>query len=140
MYLERLGTSKVVAWWRLACCYRQDLKEVGKILHHFIPLSRESLLKQHINIIICSIIFLFFHHGGFLGRVREIFFKTDKLETQIYILGPCWGHALKKRSRETCSNTTNPDLFSARNEGKDIIKKCTEISQIFNNITGMYQR
>jgi hypothetical protein len=33
-----------------------------------------------------------------------------------------------------------PGLFSARNESGDIIKKCTEILQIFNNITEMYQR
>ena len=31
-------------------------------------------------------------------------------------------------------------LFSARNESGDIIKKCIEILQIFNNITEMYQR
>jgi hypothetical protein len=49
----------------------RHLKDVGKILHHFIPLSRESLLKQQINRIFCSIIFIFFHHGGFLGHARE---------------------------------------------------------------------
>ena len=31
-------------------------------------------------------------------------------------------------------------LFLARNESGDIIKKCTEISQISNNITEIYQR
>jgi hypothetical protein len=31
-------------------------------------------------------------------------------------------------------------IFSARNEIGDIIKKCTKISQIFNNITEIYQR
>jgi hypothetical protein len=31
-------------------------------------------------------------------------------------------------------------LFSARNESGDIIKKCTEISRISNNIIEMYQR
>jgi hypothetical protein len=40
----------------------QALKDVGKILHHFIPLSRESLLKQQIDRIVCSIVFLFFCH------------------------------------------------------------------------------
>jgi hypothetical protein len=54
-------------------CYRQALKDVGKILHHFIPLSRESLLKQQINRILCSVIFIFFHHGGFLGHARDDF-------------------------------------------------------------------
>jgi hypothetical protein len=73
----------------------QALKDVGKILHHFVPLSRESLLKQQINRIFCSVIFLFFHHGGFLGRARVIFLKRDKLETQLAILGPRRGHALK---------------------------------------------
>jgi hypothetical protein len=76
-------------------CYRQALKDVGKILHHFVPLSRESLLKQQINRIFCSIIFIFFHHGGFLGCARDIFLKRDKLETQLSILRPRRGHALK---------------------------------------------
>jgi hypothetical protein len=80
---------------KMHCCYRQTLKDVGKILHHFVPLSRESFLKQQINRIICSVVFLFFHHGGFLGRVREIVFKRDKLETQLAILKPHRGHALK---------------------------------------------
>ena len=31
-------------------------------------------------------------------------------------------------------------LFSAQNESRDIIKKCTEISRISNNITEIYQR
>jgi hypothetical protein len=73
------------------------LKDVGKILHHFVPLSRESLLKQQIDRIVCSVIFLFFHHGGFLGHARAIVFKRDKLETQLSILGPRRGHALKKK-------------------------------------------
>jgi hypothetical protein len=87
------------------------MKDVGKIIHNFIPLSRESLLKQQIDRIVCSIIFIFFHHGGFLGCVREIVFKRDKLETQLDILGPRRGHALKKTSRATCFDTTDPDNF-----------------------------
>jgi hypothetical protein len=75
------------------------LKDVGKILHHFIPLSRESLLKQQIDRIVCSIVFIFFRHGGFLGHVRDIVFKRDKLETQLSILGPRRGHALKKKKK-----------------------------------------
>jgi hypothetical protein len=73
----------------------QALKDVGKILHHFVPLSRESFLKQQIDRIVCSVVFLFFRHGGFLGCVRAIVFKRDKLETQLAILGPRRGHALK---------------------------------------------
>jgi hypothetical protein len=65
------------------------------ILHHFVPLSHESLLKQQIDRIVCSMIFIFFHHGGFLGCERVILFKRDKLETQLAILGPRQGHALK---------------------------------------------
>jgi hypothetical protein len=71
------------------------LKDVGKILHHFVPLSHESLLKQQIDRIVCSIVFIFFHHGEFLRRAREIVFKRDNIETQLAILGPRWGHALK---------------------------------------------
>jgi hypothetical protein len=40
----------------------QAFKDVGKILHHFVPLSRESLLKQQIDRIVCSVDFLFFRH------------------------------------------------------------------------------
>jgi hypothetical protein len=68
---------------------------VRKILHHFVPLSREILLKQQINKILCSVIFIFFRYGGFLGCARAIFLKRDKLETQLAILGPHQGHALK---------------------------------------------
>jgi hypothetical protein len=71
---------------------------VGKILHHFFLLSHESLLKQHINRIFCSIVFIFFYHGGFIGNARDIFLKRDKLEAQIAILGPRGGHALKKKT------------------------------------------
>jgi hypothetical protein len=73
---------------------------VGKILHHFVPLSREKLLKQQIDRIVCSIVFLFFRHGGFLGCVRVIVFKRDKLETQLSILRTRRGHALKKNDQE----------------------------------------
>jgi hypothetical protein len=73
---------------------------VGKILHHFVLLSRESFLKQQIDRIICSTIFIFFHHGGFLGHAREIVFKRDTLETQLYILGPRRGHALKNNQEQ----------------------------------------
>jgi hypothetical protein len=71
------------------------LKDVDKILHHFVLLSRESLLKHQINRIFFFIVFLFFRHGGFLGHARAIVLKGDKLETQLAILGPHQGHALK---------------------------------------------
>jgi hypothetical protein len=60
------------------------LKDVGKILHHFVPLSRESLLKQQL-IESSAPSFLFSSTmEGFLG-MREIFLKRDKLETQLLI-------------------------------------------------------
>jgi hypothetical protein len=68
---------------------------VGKILHHFVPLSSERLLKQHINRIFYSIVFIFFCDGGFLGREGVILLKREKLKTQLSILKPRWGHALK---------------------------------------------
>jgi hypothetical protein len=110
------------------------LKDVGNILHHFIPLSHESLLKQHINRIVCSVVFIFFRHGGFLGHARAIVLKRDKLETQLSILGPRRGHALKN-DQEKPALIPLSKLFLARNESGDIIKKCTEISWISNNIT-----
>jgi hypothetical protein len=44
------------------------------------------------------------------------------------------GTCTEKRSRAACSDTTDPDYFRHEMRG-DIIKKCTEISQISNNIT-----
>jgi hypothetical protein len=73
---------------------------VGKILHHFILLSRESLLKQQIDRIICSTILLLFIHGRFLGHAREIVFKRDTLEAQLSILEHRWGHALKNNQEQ----------------------------------------
>ena len=71
------------------------LKNVGKILHHFVPLSRENLLKQQIDRIVFSVVFIFLCHRGFLGHARAIVLKRDKIETQLAILRPCRGHALK---------------------------------------------
>jgi hypothetical protein len=91
-----------------------DIEGCGKILHHCVPLSRESLLKQQISRIVFSVVFVFLHHGGFLGCAREIFLKRDKIETQLAILKPRRGHALKrklKQSRAACSDTTDPNYF-----------------------------
>jgi hypothetical protein len=91
--------SKVLPKWSLdkdaSDAIGKVLKDVGKILHHFVPLSRESLLKQQTYRIGCSVIFIFFRHGGFLGHARAIVFKRDKFKTQISILGPRRGLALK---------------------------------------------
>jgi hypothetical protein len=93
-------------------CYRQALKDVGKILHHFIPLSRESLLKQQINRIFLLCHFYFLPPWRVSWACERIFLKRDKLETQLSILRPRRGHALKKkRSRAACSDTTDPDYF-----------------------------
>jgi hypothetical protein len=77
------------------------LKDVVKIIHHFVPLSRKSLLKKQIDKIICSAIFLLFPHGWFLGRAREIVFKREKIETQLSKLKPPQGHALKNDQEES---------------------------------------
>jgi hypothetical protein len=68
---------------------------VGKILHHFVMLLHESLLKKNIKRIVYSIIFISFHRGGFLGSVRDIFLKKQNIKTQLDILRPRRGHALK---------------------------------------------
>jgi hypothetical protein len=72
------------------------LKDVGKILHISAPLSCESFLKQQIDRIFFSIVFIFFLNGGFTWRVKEIFIKVYNLETKVSKLRPHWGHALKK--------------------------------------------
>ena len=71
------------------------LKDVGKILHIFTPLSSESFLKQQIDRIFFSIVFIFFLKGGFTWRVKDIFIKVYNLETKVSKLRPHWGHALK---------------------------------------------
>jgi hypothetical protein len=83
-----------------ACCYRQVLKDVGKILHHFVPLSRESLLKQQINRIVCSVIFIFFHHGGFLGHARAIFLKRDNIRDPTFYTQTSSGTCTEKNDQE----------------------------------------
>jgi hypothetical protein len=70
------------------------VKGVCKILHNFIPLSYESLLKKQFNKIFCSTIFILCHHKGFLGCARVIFLKRDKLDTQLAILKPRRGHTI----------------------------------------------
>ena len=47
----------------------------------------------------------------FLGCAGVIVLKRYKPETQLSILGPRRGHALKKRSRAAYSDTTDPDYF-----------------------------
>jgi hypothetical protein len=46
----------------------------------------------------------------------------------------------KNESRVAFFDTTDLDYFWHEMRTRDIKKKCTEISQIFNNITEMYQR
>ena len=139
LYLQGRGSSKTVARWRCACFYRQALKNVCKILHHFVPLSCDGFLNKQVNRILPSTVFLFFRHRGFLGCARVIFLKRDKIETQLAILGPCRGHALKTIKSSLLWYHWSR-LFSARNESGDIIKKCTEISRISSNIIEIYQR
>jgi hypothetical protein len=91
---------------------------VGKIVHHSIPLSRESLLKKQVNRILFSVVFLFFHHRGFLGRARE------KIETQLAILGPCQGHALKN-DQEHPALIPLIHILLEKNERRDITMKYT---------------
>jgi hypothetical protein len=48
---------------------------------------------------------------GRLG-VREIFvLKRNKLETQLFVLRPRWGHALRRQGADR-SDTTDPDFMS----------------------------
>jgi hypothetical protein len=83
------------------------LKDVGKILHIFAPLSCESFLKQQIDIIFFSIVFIFFLNGGFTWRVKEIFIK-------VYNLTPHWEHALKKDQEHPPLISLIYDFFSTK--------------------------
>jgi hypothetical protein len=71
--------------------------------------------------------------------VRTIVLKRDKLKTQLAILRPRRGHALKN-DQEQPALIPLIWIILAQNESGDIIKKCTEIYQISNNITEIYQR
>jgi hypothetical protein len=55
---------------------------------------------------------------------REIVLKRDKIETQLDILGPHRGHALKN-DQEQCALIPLIWIFSERNESRDIIMKYT---------------
>ena len=125
---EGRGSSKMVTWWRCECCYRQILKDVCKILHHFVPLSRENFLKKQVNRILFSTVFIFSHHQGFLGCARVIFLKRDMLKTQHSILRPHRGHALKMIKSSLLWYHWSR-LFSAWNESGDITHKYLEILQ-----------
>jgi hypothetical protein len=66
---------------------------------------------------------------------HQIFLKQSKCSfgsSQVKYLGNLVGKANIR--------VDDPRLFSARNESGDIIKKCTEISRIYSNITEIYQR
>jgi hypothetical protein len=90
------------------------LKDVGKILHGFLPLSRESFLKQQIDRIFFSIVLFFFLNGGFTWHVREIFIKVYNLETKVSKLRPHWGHALKKDQEHLPLISLIYDVFSTK--------------------------
>jgi hypothetical protein len=67
-------------------------------------------------------------------RERSIVLKRDKIKTQLSILGPRRGHSLKNDQEHPTLITLIQIIFGT-NESRDIIKKCTKISQISNNIT-----
>ena len=81
---------------------------MGKILHHFVPLLRENLLKQQINKILFFVVFIFFHHEGFIGSARNIERQVQDLALYTQTSS---GTCTEKRSRAACSDTTNLDYF-----------------------------
>jgi hypothetical protein len=48
-------------------------------------MSLKVFLEKYFERISCPFVFIFTHHGWFLGRVREIVLKRNKLETQLSI-------------------------------------------------------
>jgi hypothetical protein len=46
-----------------------------------------------------------------LGHARDFFLKRNKLETQLFVLRPHWGHALRGQGVDN-SDTTDPDFMS----------------------------
>ena len=92
IYLEGGGTftrRRGIACWEMS----KDLRET---IHHLIPLLREVFLNQWFERISYPIIFLFSFHERFLGCARDFVLKRNKLETQLFVLRPCWGHALRR--------------------------------------------
>jgi hypothetical protein len=68
-------------------------KDLHETIHHLVPLLCEGFLNQQFERISCTIIFLFSYHERSLGHVRVSFLMRNKLETQLFVLRPHWGHA-----------------------------------------------
>ena len=60
LYLEGSGASRVAVGCRCAVG-GQPLKDLSKVIHHWVPLFLEGLLDQYFERISCSLFFLFFH-------------------------------------------------------------------------------
>jgi hypothetical protein len=86
-------------------------KDLRETIHHLIPLLREGFLNQQFERISYPIIFIFSYHGRSLGHARASILKRNKLETQLFVLRPRWGHALRRQGADH-SDTTDPDFMS----------------------------
>jgi hypothetical protein len=77
-------TSRVASGCR--CTASQNpLKNLGKVVHHRVPLFLEGLLEQHFDRISYSLIFLFFPHGRSSGFARLISQRFNQIEPQLLI-------------------------------------------------------
>jgi hypothetical protein len=79
LYLKRSGAS-IVAVGCICAANGHPLKDLGKFVHHRVPLFLEGLLEKHFDRISCSLIFIFFPHvraSGFAKNILQRFNQID---------------------------------------------------------------
>ena len=77
----------------------QPLKDLGKFIHHHVPLFLEGLLDQDFDKIFCSLVFLSFRHVGSSRFARLILEGCNQIELELLIPWPHWGYEKKKIKR-----------------------------------------
>ena len=80
LYLERSGASRVVVGCRCAID-AQSLKDLGKFIHHCVPLFLEGLLEQYFDRISYSLIFLFVPRGRPWGFARLFLQRFNQIDS-----------------------------------------------------------
>ena len=84
---------------------------ISETIRHLVPLLCEGFLKQHFERISCPVIFVFSFHERSFGHARAFVLKRNKLETQLFVPWPRWGHALRRQGADHSDNT-DPDFMS----------------------------
>ena len=130
LYLEGRSSSKVVAWWRCTCCYRKTLKDLGEILHHFVPLHARACSSNRLIEYYAPSFFFSFAMEGLLGIWERLSSReTSSIPNLLYLDLVGDMHWKKKLIKNSLLWYHWSGLFSARNERRDITQKYSEILQ-----------